>query len=266
MVDFTILRNLISIYLDPHSPQSTNNLKSIPLTQILNLATNQATYPIQYINEVLLEVLLEKIKPSQKFNFVEEIKRVSRGGLPKLTSFKKLHYQKTMVMCLESLPVLKEMGYISDDVDMKTFRENMRLKSMTKFTQNLRFFSKYVYAVICSADKICLEALREILNMRRITKFYYQGATLMPVNDLDEVTLLYFRMKKRSSGKVKASKEKTESRDNEDSKSLGSSNPFVEIFGNQEQPQSQIDNRSQGSDFSLKLNNFRKFSEEFFNF
>ena len=243
------------------------------MTQILTLASNISTYPIQYINEVLLNVLLEKIKTSQKFSFVDEIRKVSKGTLPKLTSFKRLHYQKMKILSIQAIPRFKKMSNFIEKLNKRSLQVNTRSKrskGITKFTQNLHLFRKYIYGVICFCDKVCVGALREMHNMRTISKFLKQEVSLVPKSDMKDMTMVVFRrMKNIKKTKIQAGKETQDSENKQTSESSASSHQFFQIFDNQDQSQDQansVDNRSQFSDFSFKFDHFRKMSEDFFDF
>ena len=104
--------------------------------------------------------------------------------------------------------------------------------------------------------------------MRLMTTFFKDVNFLVPGSVKKDICQVWMRKTKKTSNptKAKTGKEGEQSSDNGDSKGSVTLNDFYRIFQNQEQPQSQIDNRSQFSEFSLKLNHSRRMSEDFFDF
>ena len=224
------------------------------------------------MNEVLLKVLLDKIKPNQKFSFVEEFKGVSQGGFAKLTSFKKIHYQKLMVSRIQANPKAKKIGKVADVIKRKTIENNCRTGGITKFSQNLAFFQRFIYCSVYIMDKICMVTLREMLDMKMLSDFLSGLFNKATESECREYTLMWFgSSKKIKTMEVKPTKETEGFETNEasDLKSTGSTNKYFRIAGNQESSQDQngsIDNGSQLSDFSLKFNSVGRMSEDFFDF
>ena len=84
--------------------------------------------------------------------------------------------------------------------------------------------------------------------------------------DIKQMALMWFAGEKINKNKERERKDTEEVETKEVSRISGNFNHFVKIFDSQEKPQAQIDNRSQLSDFSLRLNPYRKTSEDFFDF
>ena len=268
-----IFRNLISIYLDPKSPYSTRNLKEIPLIQILNLAANIATYPIQYVNEVLLKVLLDKINPSQKFSFVKEIKKVSGEGFDNLTNFKKIHYQKHVITRMRAMPKVKGVRKELERLNLNHIKYCRGSEVLTKFTRHLKFFRKYIGGVIYNYDKFCMVTLRDMLNMKMMSDLVRHTFSFLPASDIMDWSEVWpVRTKITSKAKQKSAKEIDGAETNSilAPRSAGSINQFFGIVSHQHPQEDCQDNENrsqcQFSDFSMKYNHGRKMSEDFFDF
>ena len=257
-----IFRNLISIYLDPHSPPSTSNLKAIPLNQILHLANNIANQPLKQINEVLLKVLLENIKPSQNFKLIEEIKKVRTQGIVNLKCFKKLHYKKVMMARHQIIHRVKVMRDLAQEIKQKTSQENMPVpEAITSFDKDTHMFNKFFHTVVYINDKICMVTLREMSDLKIFTEVVWRLVSLMRKSDIQYMVEQWFGWTKT---------ERSEGSEGEGSKIKQEGSPalnnFLKIFGSSQQSQQNSDSRSQLSDFSLNFDRLNRPKEDFFDF
>ena len=224
----------------------------------------------KYINEVLLRVLLEKIKPSQKFSFVEEIKRVGEAGLAKLTIFKKMHYQKLMISRIQPTPKGKKIQRLEEAVRRKTLDGCCRSGSITKFSQNLAIFQKYIHCSIYIMDKVCMVTLREILGIKMLSVVMSNFCDIIKDSDFREFSQMWFgtfkNIKKNEALKPGVKTEDPKIREASNLRSIGTPKEFVLIENDQEHLHDQVkslDNRSQFSDFSLKLNSIGRKNQDF---
>ena len=157
-----------------------------------------------------------------------------------------------------------------EEIKRKTFQNHLRgSEGILNFDKNSDCFKNYIYGVSYINDKICMVALREMLNMKMLSEVLSLQINLMRKSDIKTMAVKWFGNTKINITQVRASQEANESENNKASINSVALNQFVKIFDNQEQAQEQvknIDNRSQFSDFSLKFNQLRRTSEDFFDF
>ena len=253
--------------MDPHGPESTNNLKAIPLNQVLNLSNNISTFPIQYINEVLLKVLFQKIQPNQKFSFVEEIKTVSFSGPTKLNNFKKIHFKKLMISRLQTISKVKRIREAFEELKFKTHQLDTKdTEGKVKFEMTKENLKRYAFVVAYVKDMICMTILREILDMKILLDIHCTQVELMDKSDMKFLALKWFSGARLNFPDTSRSDKTSDSSKNLDPK-FTALNKFVKILENHNQDQvNNCDNRSHNSDFSLKFNKLRRLSSEFFDY
>ena len=96
---------------------------------------------------------------------------MNRTGLAKLTSFKKLYYQKFMITRIQTIPRVKEMREAFEEIKTKPIQNYFkRSEGVTKFSQNLKKFQEYINGANYIGDKLCMAALRELLDMKMLQR------------------------------------------------------------------------------------------------
>ena len=160
---------------------------------------------------------------------------------------------------------LEEMKRKPKQLDVKG------LNSLTTFTKSMSAVRDYIHGGIYIADIICMAAFRDLLDMKMLSEAIIQHLNLISKPVVRNFALLWFGHQTIKQEETQRSKGENcpEPETNGESRYSASLNQFVKIFDDQEKSKGEangIDNRSQFSDFSLKLNLVRKVSDDFFVF
>ena len=169
---------------------------------------------------------------------------------------------------MRAMPKVKGVRKELEIFNRKAIKHNQRSVGITKFTQNIKLFRKFIYGVIYSNDKICMVSLRDMLNMKMLSDFVRQAYNYVSKSDMKDWPELWSgSTKKLSQMRCQSVEEIDASKTNSifASRTSGTLNQFFEIFGKEKHSREQLknsDNRSQFSDFSLKFNQVRKTNHE----
>ena len=172
-----------------------------------------------------------------------------------------------MISRMRSIPRFKELREEVEKLKVKTIENTFRSEGVTKFTHNLGIFKKYMYGIITISDKICIVALRDMLDMKMLSDYFTRAYNYVSAAEIKNLTDMWFGSTKKMNGvrgKGSAQTKASETNSVSASRSTDTLTQFFGIIGNQKPPTEELDNRSQLSDFSLKFNPIRRISEDFF--
>ena len=197
-----------------------STLRLIPVEQILDIAENLDSYPIQKLNEVLLKIIFRNLEPDPSFNFWEEIQKVNK--VKKLLSFKKLVVKKFMFgrvhairkikklkILLEKLKkeeVLKEAYKPSQSQEDPNNLEPQSVKNSQEEQKNLdmaahvpqatEFLKLHSNLIVIFQDKVFMLVLREIYNMNANVEIFRNLTNILPDKTLEMVAKIWFGSRK----------------------------------------------------------------------
>ena len=169
---------------------------------------------------------------------------------------------------IQTIPRVKVIGELVQQIKTNTVQKSFKgIEGITEFTQDSsQLVHRYRYGVLYINDKISMTALRDMLDMKMLSEFPSRVISKMRNCDIRKMAMKWFGGNKKDNNEATSSEETDQSETNEASSSSNFFNQFVRIFESKELDQDQIDNRSQFSDFSLRLTRSRAMSEDFFDF
>ena len=174
---------------------------------------------------------------------------------------------------VQTIPRVKAIRDTVEEMKQTDFETNFKgAQSITKFSTNMLLFRKYIFSVVYVNDKICMAAFRDLLDMKILVDVLCLNLNLMRISDRRYAAMMWFGRKvkaRNAKDKPNAETEVCETQSVSASRSSVAFNNFIKIIDQQEKsqdPAQSIDNRSQFSDFSLKLNQLRRMSEDYFDF
>ena len=204
------------------------------------------------------------------------MKKLTLEPLNKLNSFKKLHTSKLMISRVQTIPRVKMMQTVVEELKNQDRRKEIIVKKDITSYKSGKKNQKCLFEIIYVNDKICMATFREILDMKLLFKILCSRLSFLNKQDMRRLALKWFHSDNPSFTEDDNTQENLVL---EEAERTSQKNPinlslFVDISQiqeNQNQASENLsnddeNNMSQFSEFSQEFNNFRKMDLNFFNF
>ena len=181
MFDVIIIHDTVCCYFHPAAAPPFNNLKPIPLREMIKFMKNFKKIDFKKTNELCLRICFKKCIPTPSFDMVKEIEKIDSFSRSKI--FKRLFLKRVFV----------SIRYIKSGFPQlnKAFKNSHKLGiSRGEPLSPNKIFSEYLPQLVLFHDKWLVLTMKEVIGILTVSKFAQKFLNSAPSDAFSQLAYL----------------------------------------------------------------------------
>ena len=199
-VNFLILKNFVCLYFGEYDTAPLNKIQQVTRKELLSLISDFEFLDkyIDKVNEILLYIVSDRIRPNWNFKFSIEVQKI--GFCSKLYSFKMLNVRKmALVRLSDKKRKCAELDSETESKDLKfdlikELEQVLQKTPTSRMVQEMKAF--YVYCFAALQDNWLILAFNELVSLWTMKKLSMTFMDSIPGNNHCRIVAILFNQGK----------------------------------------------------------------------